>query len=195
MSFFKKGKGGSNMFSETQALSNGEPSPREEVKQIIHGDKRGSWLVYRRVRRDDEGYPMISDEAASNRSSEALFKNNSGLKYLFDDYLIKGYISLDQTYHESGKVIAYGDSRTDVVAVYLEHDVIASKTNNIFDIPDAHDKIIIPQYDIEGRLKSPLAIKEQYDIGSVEPFRLEGTGRLEFVKVNMLSNFNKSHRV
>jgi hypothetical protein len=195
MSFYKTGKGYRSIFSTSSSGAIGEPGPREEVSEIINDEKRGSVLIYRRMRRDDAGRPLLSGAAEGNRSSESLFKNNEGMKYLFDDYMVRGYISIDQTYHEHGKVQSYGDARTDTRAIYFEHDIIERFTGNSFDMPDAHDKIITPIYDIEGVLRSPLTIKEQYDVGSVELFRLDGRGRLEYVKVNLLSKFDKSHRL
>lgn len=195
MSFFNKGKGFGNFFFSTSTAKVGEPSIREEVEKIIHTEKRGSVLVYRRVRRDTEGHPVLSSAARSTRSSESLFKNNEGMKFLFDDHIVKGYINQDQTYHDPGKVKTYGDSRTDQVIIYLEADVMSSISDDLFDMPDEHDKIIIPEFNIEGILRSPLAISEAYDITTVEPFRLDGTGRVEFFKLQLKSQHDRSNRL
>lgn len=195
MSFYKKGKGTGNFFFNKSAAAAGEPDIRAEVSKIIQSETRGSLIVYRRVRRDAAGNPILSEAAKGNRSSEALFKNNEGMRFLFDDHLIRGYIGMDMVYHEPGEVKPYGDSRTDNKVVFLEADVLAKLYDDTFEMPDALDKIIIPQYDIEGKLASPLKIREIHDIGSVEPYRLDGTGRVEFFKVNILTKFDKSNRL
>lgn len=195
MSFFRKGKGTGNFFFTKASGAAGEPGIREEVSRIIQDETRGSLIVYRRTRRDDQGNPILSNAAKGNRSSEALFKNNEGERFLFDDHLIRGYIALDLVYHEPGKVKQYGDSRTDNKCVFLEADILAKLYDDSFEMPDALDKIFIPKYDIEGKLASPLAIRETYDIGSVEPYRLDGTGRVEFFKVNVMTKFDKSNRL
>lgn len=195
MSFYRKGKGTGNFFFTKSTAAAGEPGVREEVAKIIQSETRGSLLVYRRIRRDAEGNPILSSSAKGTRSSEALFKNNEGIRYLFDDHMIRGYIALDLVYHEPGKVKEYGDSRTDNKAIFLEADVLSKIYDDTFAKPDALDKLIIPEYDIEGKLASPLAIREMYDIGSVEPYRLDGTGRVEFFKINVMTKFDKSNRL
>jgi len=59
-------------------------------------------------------------------------------------------------------------------------------------MPDAYDKIILPEFNIEGELTSPLKVRLRFDIGSVEPYRLSAFGRVEFFKINLLSNFDES---
>lgn len=195
MSFYRKGKGTGNFFFTKSTAAAGEPGVREEVSKIIQSETRGSLLVYRRMRRDAEGNPILSNSAKGTRSSEALFKNNEGMRFLFDDHLIRGYIALDMVYHEPGKVKPYGDSRTDNKVIFLEHDILSSLYDDEFAMPDALDKIIVPQYNVEGKLASPLAIREVHDIGSVEPYRLDATGRVEFFKVNIMTKFDKSNRL
>lgn len=195
MSFYGKGKGFSGLYSEKSSAVIGESDIRAEVAKIIYDEKRGSVLVYRRARRDAKGNPVLASSTRNTRSSEALFKNNEGMRYLFDDHIVKGYVSIGQTYHDPGEIKRYGDSRTDNVVVFLEAEVLSSIYDDTFEKPDAHDQIIVPEYDIEGKLRSPLAIEEIHDITSVEPYRLDGTGRVEFFKVNLKSKFDKSNKL
>ena len=97
MSFFSKGKGFGGFFTSQTVAAIGEPDIREEVSKIIQDEKRGSILVYRRARRDAKRNPILAEAAAGTRSSEALFKNNEGMRYLFDDHIIKGYISISRS--------------------------------------------------------------------------------------------------
>jgi len=169
-----------------------EPDLRQELKRILFEEGRGSYFVYRRVRRDTEGKPILASSTLTNRSAEAPFGTNKGMKYLFDDYIVVGYLSEGSTFHETGIVKNYGDSRTDKNTLFLEHDVLYKITNNIKDMPDTYDKIFVPETDINGTVVSPLKSFMMYDIGSPEPFRLDEMGRVEFFKLNLVSNMDNS---
>jgi hypothetical protein len=169
-----------------------EPDLRREMTRLLHDEKRGSFYIYRRVRRDADGYPIIADSSLTNRSAEATYGTNKGMKYLFDDYMIIGYRSEGTTFHEHGKIKEYGDSRTDAVCIFAEFDFLYKHTNNLSDLPDEFDKIIVPLTDINGNVASPLRIQTQFDIGSVEPYRLDQLGRVEFFKINIDSHFDNS---
>ncbi|MDD3412439.1 MAG: hypothetical protein PHY47_00400 [Lachnospiraceae bacterium] len=192
MGFFTKGKIQRTFYSPLSGRPT-EPDIRKEVKKIIHAESRGAYVVYRRARRDENGHPILSNASNSNRSGEIVFYNNEGMRYLFDDYLILGSISLSNISHETGKVISYGDSRNDGRVLYLEHDILVAATKNPFDMPDEHDKIIVPKYDIEGNLGSKIQIDEVFNVGVVEPFRLDNTGRVEYYKIRLLGQMDKGH--
>lgn len=180
-----------NPYSSTPRIGR-EPDLRKEMTRLLHQERRGSFYIYRRVRRDSAGYPIIADSSLTNRSAEATFETNKGMKYLFDDYMIIGYRSEGTTFHEHGKIKNYGDSRTDAVCIFAEYDFLFKHTNNASDLPDEFDKIIVPLTDINGNVASPLRIHSQFDIGSVEPYRLDEFGRVEFFKINIDSNFDNS---
>lgn len=165
---------------------------RKQLTKILSQEKRGSFFIYRRVRRDSKGYPIVADSSLTNRSAEPTFGTNKGMKYLFDDYTVRGYLSTGSTFHEPGKVVKYGDSRTDSGMLFLEYDSLYKITGNNRDLPDSYDKLILPDYNIEGELISPLKVRLRYDIGSAEPYRLQEFGRVEFIKINLLSNFDES---
>lgn len=179
----------------TTPIVMGEPDIRAELTKLLHAEKRGSFYIYRRVRRDAEGYPIIADSSLTNRSAEATYGTNKGMKYLFDDYMIIAYRSEGTTFHEHGKVKEYGDSRTDAVCLFAEYDFLFKHTGSLNDIGDEFDKIIIPVTDLNGKVISPLRIQTQFDIGSVEPYRLDGFGRVEFFKINLDSNFDNSIQI
>lgn len=193
MDFYKRQEtiGQTNPYSK-QDIVTSEADLRAEFKRIIHEERRGGYYIYRRVRRDSEGYPILDPSVLNNRSAEASYGDNQGMKYLFDDYLVNGYLSRGSTFHETGRVKEYGDSRTDLLALFLEYDVLFKNTNNLKDMPDEYDKILEPRYDINGKLLSPLQINIQYDIGSCEPYKLDRDSRVEFFKLNLVSNMDKS---
>ena len=192
MGFFNKGEVHST-FYKIPEIKIKDIDIRHEIKKIIYKEKRGQYVVYRRARRDADGLPMLSNAANANRSGEVVYANNEGMRYLFDDYLILGMISLGNINHETGKVESYGDSRNDGRVLYLEHDILSKATKNAFDMPDEHDKIIVPKYDTEGQIGSKIQVDEVFNVGVVEPFRLEATGRVEYYKMRLLGQMDKGH--
>lgn len=190
MDFYKKSIL-KNPYGTTQSLL-GEPSMRSEFKRILFSEDRGSFLIYRRVRRDLSGNPILSNSTLTNRSAEAVFGTNKGMKYLFDDHLVVGYVSQGSTFHDTGVVKEYGDSRTDKNTLFLEHDVLKKIINNNYNFPDEFDKILMPKIDLDGNIISPLECFLKYDIGSCEPYRLDGHGQVEFFKINLISNMDDS---
>jgi hypothetical protein len=169
-----------------------EPEIRSEIKKILFNEKRGSVVIYRRVRRDLAGLPILSDSTLSNRSGEATYGTNKGMKYIFDDHLVTGYMSQGSTFHDTGVLKGYGDSRTDKNTFYLEHDVLKKITLNNNDFPDEFDKILVPKTDLDGNLVSPLKCYLKYNIGSCEPYRLDRNRQVEFFKINLISNMDDS---
>jgi hypothetical protein len=176
-------------------LTPGEPDLRHELRRILYEEGRGSYFIYRRARRDTAGKPILAESTISNRSAEATFGTNKGMKYLFDDYLVTGYLSEGTTFHDTGTVKSYGDSRTDKITLFLEYDVLFKKTNNTKDLPDTFDKILVPEIDINGNLTSPLKCSTKYDLGSPEPYRLNSHGRVEFFRLNLISNMDDSFQL
>ena len=170
----------------------GEPDLREEIKRILYDEGRGSYFIYRRVRRDAQGYPILAPSSTTNRSAEPTFGTNKGMKHLFDDYIVTGYLSTGTTFHETGSVKEYGDSRADKITLFLEHDVLQKITNNNKDMPTTDDKIFVPEIDIDGTVMSPLKSLMMYNIGSPEAYRLNGRGRVEFFRLNLISNMDNS---
>ena len=169
----------------------GEPDLRNELKEILYKEKRGMYLIYRRVRRDQKGNAILHS-GVQNRSAEATIDTNKGMKYLFDDYLVVGYVSEADTFHETGMVKRYGDSRTDKTTLFLEHDFLYKITGDNKQLPHTDDKILVPEYDIDGNLISPLKCHMRYDLGSPEAYRLDNMGRVEFFKINLVSNMDDS---
>jgi hypothetical protein len=188
--FYKKTESRNPYSYSTNLMA--EHDLRHELKVILHDERRGGYFIYRRVRRDENGLPILASSTLTNRSAEATFKTNKGMKYLFDDHLIIGYLSEGTTHHDTGSVKGLGDSRTDKITLFLEYDFLYKITNNLKDMPDPFDIIIVPETDINGKLTSPLKCFTKYDIGSPEAYRLDARGRVEFFRVNLISNMDDS---
>jgi hypothetical protein len=191
MNFYNNSESGKNPYNNS-SLGLSEPNMRDELAKILHTENRGGYYIYRRVRRDSDGCPMLEPSVLNNRSGEASHGVNSGMRYLFDDHMVIGYLSRGSNFHETGNVKEYGDSRKDLTTVYLEYDVLHKITGSLTDMPDEYDKILEPQYDINGKLISPLKINIQYDIGSSEPYKLDKDSRIEYFKLNLVSKMDKS---
>ncbi len=184
-----------NPYTSGMPVVFGEPDLRSEIKRILYEENRGAFYIYRRVRRNINGAPMLASSTLTNRSAEALYSTNKGMKYLFDDHIVNGYFSQGSTFHDTGIVKEYGDSRADKNTLFLEHDVLFKITGSLNDVPDEFDKILVPDVDLDGKVKSPLKCLVKYDIGSSESFRLDNNGRIEFFKLNLISNMDDSIRL
>lgn len=176
-----------------------EPDIREEMRKIIEDEHRSSYFVYRRARRDLNGLPILSPTRMNNRSREVNYdiptSASESMGYLFDDHIILGYLAESYADHEPGRILSAGDSRNEDKSLFLQYDVLSSITGDSYDMPDEIDQIIIPRFDVEGRIQSPIRIRELYNITSVEPYRLDGNGRIEYHKLNLLSKHERSYRV
>ena len=196
---YNQGKILTNPYTNVNNGKIGEPDIRSEIKGIISDENRGSLMVYRRARRDEQGKPIPASSRRENRSREIVhgIPSNDGqtMGYLFDDHIIRGYIDLSSLNHHSGTVKPYGDSRVENKVVFLEYDCLSRITENNTDMPDQKDQIILPKIDLDGNILSPLQASEIYTIGTVEHFRLDGAGRIEYHKLSLISKPEKSFRL
>ena len=177
----------------------GEPSIRDEVIKLIEEEKRGSYIIYRRARRDDNGAPRFSPTRENNRSREANYDIPTNVSetmgYLFDDIPMRGLLNLSSSNHSTGRVIMAGDTRDDNHRLYLPYNMFSRLTGSLTAMPDEHDQIIIPRSDIEGKVISPLRIELLFNITTAETFRLDNIGRVEFFALSLMSKNERSHRL
>ena len=195
---YSSGKQVNNSYSRTAAVI-GEPDIRDEIHKIVVTENRGPVFIYRRVRRDEKGLPILSPSRQSNRSREISMDIPSNVSdsmgYLFDDYGMRGYLDLTLPDHYPGRIQGAGDSRNENKVLILEYDCLYKITGSKTDMPDEKDQIIIPKTDIEGVVLSPLQVSEIYYVSTVEAFRLDGNGRIEYYKLNLTSKPEKSYKV
>jgi len=196
---YYNGKKISNLHNRSSSQAIGEPDIRAEIRKIFETEGRASYYIYRRARRDAAGLPILSPTRMNNRSREANYdvptNASDSMGYLFDDIPILGYIAETYADHMPGRVQKPGDSRNDDKCLFLQYDVLSSITGDDYDMPDEIDQIIIPKYDLEGNIQSPLRVEELYNITSVEPYRLDGNGRIEYHKLNLLSKHERSFQL
>ena len=70
-----------------------------------------------------------------------------------------------------------------ILSYYFEHNFISEQSGDNLDIPTTYDKIIEVEVDINGVIISPLRTRIKYDIISVDPYRLEEGGRIEYYRI------------
>ena len=162
---------------------------RKELSIMLDDEKRSIPVIYRRVRRDTSGIPIISPDRMDNRSgvpsSDMPSRDGADIGYLFDDYFVMGFMPSDTAETSAIKTLAMGSSKTKTKDIYLKYDCLSSYTGNQKDIPDEKDVILVPEQDINGMVTSPIRIKESCKINYVDVMRLEGYGRVEFYKLTL----------
>ena len=77
----------------------------------------------------------------------------------------------------------------------LEWNFIEQNLDDGNNIPNRFDRIIQLQKDLEGNILSPSTTREVYEILSVEPYRLDNNGRIEYYRCRVISVVDKSFLV
>ena len=163
---------------------------REELHRIIWIENRGPYLLYRKTRFEN-GYPkkcVCFHSFTQEPDLDTKCNICDGLGYVFDDYIIRGHKSHSQAY--SGAVHFKGDGKQTALfnSFYLEHNIISVTTGNNLDIPTPYDKIIEIDQDIDAKFKTPLKQLVRHDILSVDAYRLEADGRIEYYRIRTKAN-------
>ena len=190
--FYKKPtQVGSNPYDTVDTRLASEIDLRAELSELLRDNKRGTWFLYRHARMDDKGRPVKHPYTRENRSGEAptdvkqIDANDRG--YLYDDYIILGYLNHSQAYSIYKKVQKTGDSTVEYRTVYFEWDTVKKMTGREDIVPTKFDRIIVLEKDLDGKLKSPIDIREKFDVLSVDPYRLDSSGRIEYYRLRVIS--------
>jgi hypothetical protein len=170
---------------------------RKEFKNLMHKTNHvATWLLYRRVRLDGKGLPVKHPDAYSNRSGEIpvdilpMHSTNDG--YLYDDYIVQGFMNHSQAYSITNRYKSAGESSVDYKAVYFEWDFLIKASKQETAMPTNLDKVIRLKQDPAGLLTSPTEIIEHYDILSADPYRLDNGGRIEYHRIRVISVVSES---
>lgn len=175
----------------------GEPDIRAELKMILQEERKGTEVIYRRARRDENRNPVLCECRKNNRNNEADSygcRVCKGMGYLFDDYPLFGYLNSSQTEEDRGRIRSFGNKETQSEVIYLEYDCIFRYTNNRLDLPDKYDMIWLPLKDIEGKIISPLRPETMYNVQVVDPFKLDSNGRIEYYKITLTSHYRQNSK-
>lgn len=162
---------------------------RAELKELFWDEEESTKLLYRRILFED-GFPKRCKCREDNRSNEPdrdiKCSICGGMGYYFQDYLVRGYVNHSQAYAQYLKVKPVGGAKTEYKTAYLQWNSLG---NNI---PNKLDRIYQLQQDLEGKLVSPLAISQAYEILSVDPYRLDNKGRMEYYRFRIISIVDES---
>lgn len=185
---YKVGKASANPYG---AKLPSDISLRSELQELFQKDAVATWMLYRRVRMDDKGLPVKHPDIFTNRNGEmprdtlSIGSTNNG--YLYDDHVVLGYLNHSQAYSITNRYKAAGESSVDYRTVYFMYDFLPGVFGESGAVPHNLDKVLRLKQDLEGNLISPSQIIEQYDILSVDPYRLDSYGRIEYYRLRVIS--------
>lgn len=196
---YSAGKKSGNLYSRSTDPQS-EVDLREEMDELLTtAEKKGAWMLYRRVRLDDKGMPVKHPDTFLNRSGEiprdVLSQGSTNNGYLYDDYVVQGFLNHSQAYSMYNKYKKAGESLVDYRTVYFKWDFLNKAMNKEDQIPNVLDKVIRLKQDMAGNLTSPSEVIERYDILSVDPYRLDNYGRVEYHRIRVISVIDESFQI
>lgn len=198
MDLYKAGPKSKDLFARNDATSR-EVDLREELQDLLLNTEKNTWFLYRRVRLDNNDLPVKHPEVFNNRNGEVIRDINNEVSTnngnLFDDYVVPGYLNHAQSYSVYNRFIDPGEAKTDYKTAYFKYDFLEKATGIKDAIPKLHDKIYLLKLDIEGKVISPLQVEVYYDLLSIDSYRLDSRGRIEYYRIRLISVTNESSRV
>lgn len=171
---------------------------RKELNDILYKENEGSEVIYRRAKLES-GHPKKCVCTLNNRSREpskdiACDKCN-GMGYYYSDILTRAFINHSQAYSVYKRAKKEGDSQVEYKTSYFEWNFILNTVNDGHNIPTRFDRIIELEKDLAGKIISPTKAREVYEILSVDPYRLDNNGRIEYYRCRIISVIDKSFLV
>lgn len=171
---------------------------REGMHELLYDEDRGADIIYRRSRLED-GVPKKCACTKTSRSQEANkdipCTDCNGLGYYYTDLLTRTYINHSQAYSIHKRFKPEGVSQVEYKTAYFEWDFIKEGLDDGDNIPSRFDMIIQLKKDLSGKILSPSTARETYEILSVEPYRLDNNGRIEYYRCRIISVIDKSFLV
>jgi len=171
---------------------------REELHDILWTTDRGSDIIYRRVKMEN-GHPKRCECRKGHRSEEPNrdipCDNCSGTGFYYNDIPTRTFINHSQAYTIYKKFKADGTTNVEYKTSYFEWDFIKNALDDGDNIPNRFDTIIQLKKDLTGKVFSPSTPREMYEILSVDPYRLDNNGRIEYYRIRIISVIDKSFLV
>jgi len=164
--------------------SGGEPDLRQVFRSFIFGTgpgsvPKGTYFIIRHMRTDEKGTRISctcrtdgQQEAAQNVGHLCRFCGGEG--YLWDDTLIKGYLSWEYPQEDVSRGRPFGRWSPEAPVLYLEYNSEIA----------VHDRILEPEKDFEGNLINPLQTESRYAVVAVHKMRGD-RGRIEYIRVRL----------
>ena len=195
--FYKRPEDCLDLYGVSDGVS-GEVDIRKEVHDILYSSNRGAEVIYRRAQLEN-GAPKRCECTKTSRSQEANkdipCANCGGMGYYYNDILTRTYINNSQAYSIYKKFKPAGEVQTEYKTSYFEWDFIKNSLDDGDNIPNRFDRIIQLKKDLDGKIISPSTVREVYEILSVDPYRLDNNGRIEYYRVRIISVIDKSFLV
>jgi len=171
---------------------------RKEIHDLLYTDDTGTEVIFRRARIEN-GVPKKCECTKTSRSNEANkdipCNNCNGLGYYYSDIVVRTYINHSQAYSIHTRFKPEGTHQTEWKTAYFEWDFIKNALDDGDNIPNRFDSIIQIKKDLNGKILSPSSVREIYEILSVEPYRLDSNGRIEYYRIRIISVIDKSFLV
>lgn len=194
---YKSGQASKHLYKEKTV--DAEVDLREEFEELLKTDARDTWFLYRKIRVDESGNPVKHPDIFDNRSGEmprdVLSRGSTNNGNMYDDYMVRGYLNHSQAYSITNRFKDAGESKPDYKTFYLDYNFLEAATGVDGFYPSVFDKIIQVRLDKEGNVLSPLKVFKSFDILSVDPYRLDSSGRIEYYRFRLISVIDESFRV
>jgi len=176
----------------------GEVDFRAELHDMLYTKDRGADILYRRATLEG-GSPKRCECRKNNRSNEPdrdiRCSICDGLGYYYTDYITRGYFNHSQAYSQYMRVKDVGGSKVEYKTAYFEWNFLSQITGVETDVPNKFDRIIQLKQDLAGDVLSPSSIRKVYEILSVDPYRLDNNGRIEYYRIRVISMIDESFLV
>lgn len=195
---YKVGPKTSDLFTRKNKTGK-EVDLRQELDELLIGSQKNAWFLYRKVRLNEKGLPEKHPEVFNNRNGEVIRDLNLSVATsdgnLFDDYVVPGYLSHAQSYSTINRFREPGEAKTDNKTAYFKHNFLEEITGIKDSIPNLYDKIYQVKMDVEGHVASPIQIYKSFDVLSIDPYRLDSRGRIEYYRFRLISVTDESFQV
>lgn len=194
INFFKKPASPTDFYDVKDQVNEGVDL-RRELHDLLYTENRGAEVIYRRVKMEN-GVPKKCECTKTSRSQEPNrdipCSNCNGMGYYFTDILTRSYINHSQAYAIYKKYKEEGASQVEYRTTYFEWDFLKTTVDDGDNIPNRFDRIIQLKKDLEGKILSPSMSREFFEILSVDPYRLDNNGRIEYYRCRVISVIDKS---
>lgn len=161
---------------------------RKDLDELLN--KRGELVILRRATMED-GSPRRCECRKNSRSNEPDLDIKcqicNGLGYVSKDFLLKTYFNHSLAYSVYRRDKPAGSAAPEPRTIYFRYDALKEAGESGDFIPNRYDRVLRLEYGLEGNLISPLKLREQYNILSVDPYRLDNNGRMEYYRLRIMS--------
>lgn len=176
---------GDGPLSPRRVANNLDVDLRAQLQDLLWNEGRGIYILYRKCQFENDVprrcvcWKRSTQEQDIDTSCQICL----GSGYFFDDYMIRSHKSNSQAFSDTKRYNDTGWEPYVYVHFYVPWDAVSFLTGNTLDISTTYDKLVEVEQDLNGVLTSPLKQLVKYDIISVDPYRLDIGGRIEYFRI------------